>query len=81
MFIHHDSRLVRIAGITTNPVTSWVTQQARNISMELAAQTNPVKFIRDRDTKFTASFDAIFAAGGTRVITTPIRAPRANSLR
>jgi putative transposase len=81
VFIHHDSRFVRIAGITSNPVTSWVTQQARNISMELAAQTNPVKFlIRDRDTKFTASFDAVIAADGTRVIKTPIRAPRANAI-
>ena len=51
-----------IAGITSNPVTSWGTQQARNISIELAAQTNPVKFLsRDRDTKFTASFDAVLA--------------------
>ena len=81
VFIHHDSRFVRIAGITSNPVTSWVTQQARNISMELAAQTNPVKFlIRDRDTKFTASFDAVFAADGVRIVKTPVRAPRANAI-
>ncbi|MHB1511201.1 MAG: transposase family protein [Acidimicrobiales bacterium] len=80
VFIHHDSRFVRIAGITSNPVTSWVTQQARNISMELAAQTTVKFLIRDRDTKFTASFDAVFAADGTRVIKTPIRAPRANAI-
>jgi len=36
VFIHHDTRLVRIAGITSNPVASWVTQQACNLSMELA---------------------------------------------
>ena len=29
VFIHHNSRLVRIAGITSNPVASWVAQQAR----------------------------------------------------
>jgi putative transposase len=79
VFVHHDSRFVRIAGITSKPATSWVTQQARNISMELADQANAIKFlVRDRDTKFSASFDAVFAADGTRVITTPIRAPRAN---
>jgi len=81
VFIHHDTRLVRIAGITTNPVTSWVTQQAHNLSMKLADRTNPVKFlIRDRDAQFTASFDAVFAAEGTRIIQTPVQAPRANAI-
>ena len=80
-FIHHDSRLVRIAGVTAKPATDWMTQQARNISMELVDQVAAVKFlVRDRDTKFTASFDAVFAADGIRTIKTPVRAPRTNAI-
>jgi putative transposase len=76
VFIHHDTRLVRISGVTANPVTGWVTQQARNLSMELTDQAMALK----RDTKFTASFDAVFAAEGTRIINSPVRAPRANAI-
>jgi putative transposase len=48
--------------------------------MDLADHTEQVKFlIRDRDAKFTDTFDAIFASEGIRILRTPVRAPRANA--
>ena len=61
-FIEHGIRLVRIAGVTANPVCGWVTQQARNLCYDLTERTTPAAFhIRDCDTKFTPSFGAVFA--------------------
>lgn len=79
-FIEIGTRRVRLVGVTGHPNASWVTQRAREVSMELAEDARHVRFlIRDRDSKFTGTFDAVFEADGVDVIHTPIRAPNANA--
>jgi transposase InsO family protein len=79
-FIELDTRKVFVTGATANPTGAWVVQQARNLSYELAQRARPVKFlIRDRDAKFTSSFDEVFRSECIRTIRTPIRSPRANA--
>jgi transposase InsO family protein len=47
---------------------------------ELDEHTRRFRFlIRDRDAKFTAAFDTVFAAAGIQIIKTPIQAPQANA--
>jgi len=76
--IEPHSRRVTILGVTRNPNSCWVTQQARNLA--IAERLGDVRFlIHDRDAKFCSSFDELFRSEDVKIIETPVRAPRANA--
>jgi putative transposase len=61
-FLGLATRRVRLAGITTNPGCRWVTQQARNLLMDLDEEdVRPRFLVPDRDSKFTREFDEVSA--------------------
>jgi putative transposase len=54
--------------------------QLRQLAWTLQQQPGSFRFlIRDRDSKFTRDFDAVFASGGIQIIKTPLRAQKANA--
>jgi putative transposase len=81
VFMHIRTRRILGVGVSANPNADWVTQQARNVMMDLD-DDHPelcVRFLlRDRDAKYCRSFDAVFAAEGIQVVLTPYWTPQAN---
>ena len=79
-FISIGTRKVEYVACTTNPDTAWMTQQARNLLMDLDERRQRRRFlIHDRDAKFSRAFDCIFRSEGIEIVRTPIQAPNANA--
>ena len=77
-FLEHGTRRLHITGVTTTG--QWATQQARNLAADLSTRMESLRFVlRDRDTKYTDSFDAVFRSEDMDVLLSAPRAPRMNA--
>jgi len=80
VFLSIGNRRLEYFACTSHPDTAWMLQQARNLLMDLDDRGRQVRFLlHDRDSKFSAAFDALFASEGIRIVRTPVRAPNANA--
>jgi putative transposase len=81
--IEHTTRRIRIRvlGVTAHPTGAWVGQLGRNLVMDLEDVGGKARFlIGDRDSKFTATFDAVLADAGLEAVKSGVRMPRMNSI-
>ena len=79
--VEHGSRRAHLLGVSAHPTGAWTTQAARNLVMDLADRASTLTFLlRDRDSRFTTAFDAVFTADDIRILTSPPAAPRANAI-
>jgi putative transposase len=76
VFLHVESRRVFISPATAHPNEAWVCDQARAFvaqAEETGLRADVV--MHDRDTKFTAQFDAALTQAGLRVQKAAYRSP------
>ena len=78
--IQHQTRRVHLLGITSHPTGQWATQLARNLAAELEQVGCRFTYlVRDRDSKLTAAFNAVFASIGIRILPIAPQAPKMNA--
>jgi transposase InsO family protein len=78
--IEHSTRRVHLLGITRYPTAAWATQLVRDFTADLQeAGARFTHLIRDRDTKFTDAYDAVFHSIGIEILKTAPQTPRMNA--
>jgi len=74
------TRRVHIAGTTTNPVSEWMEQIARNVTdWEDGVLTGKRFLIIDRDCIFSPRFKSIIEGSGIEILLTAYQAPNMNA--
>ena len=76
-----STRTVQFLGCTPNPAGPWMMQMARNLTDPFDGFLRaPLRYLLlDRDTKFTAEFQATLKAAGVEPVLLPPRAPNCNA--
>ena len=74
------ARCVHIAGTTTNPISTWMEQIARNLTDCEDGFLTGVRFLFiDRDCIFSPAFKSIVASSGPEILLTAYQAPNMNA--
>ncbi|MCX4429834.1 integrase core domain-containing protein [Streptomyces mirabilis] len=74
------TRTVHILGVTTHPTAAWATQLARNLLTDLGERTSNFRYLlRDRDSRYTQAFDAVFTADDIEILKSAPQTPRMNA--
>jgi putative transposase len=77
VLIELGSRRVVHWAVTRHPSDDWVAQQLREAT---PFGQGPRLLLRDRDSKYGASFARVATGAGTQVLLTPFQAPKANAI-
>jgi putative transposase len=78
--IELSTRMVKIAGVTTNPDTAWMLQIGRGLlDCEAGMLAGKRELIIDRDTKYCADFRSLLTTAGCKVTRLPPRSPNLNA--
>ena len=79
-FLHLGSRQVHVVGMTPHPHQAWMTQVARNVTMEQWGFLSSGQYLmHDQDGKYCPAFQRIIDTAGVTRVPLPPRSPNLNA--